>query len=122
LTKTGFLRKGQENAQKAYVEQKEAVKSAKAGLAMLDKTSKGSGKLSKKSKKAKEAEAKSKEADGATKLPKDPMKAYFQANLEKAKKAAEDAKGTMTTLQARCSRSMPICFLSRASTRGTISL
>ncbi len=33
------------NAQKAYVEQKEAVKSEKAGLALLDGTSKGSGKL-----------------------------------------------------------------------------
>ena len=38
------------------------MKSAKAGLALLDGTSKGSGKSSKKLKKAKEAEAKSKEA------------------------------------------------------------
>ncbi len=58
------------------------VKSAKAGLAFLDRASKGSGKLSKKLKKAKEAKAKSteakaksKEAVGATKVPKDPMKA-----------------------------------------------
>ncbi len=29
-------------------------------------------------------------------MPKDPMKANFQANLEKAKKAAKDAKGAMT--------------------------
>jgi hypothetical protein len=61
--------KDYENAQKAYVEQKEAVKSAKAGLALLDGTSEGSGKSSKKSKKAKEAETKSKEANEATKLP-----------------------------------------------------
>ena len=46
--------------------------------------------------KAKEAKAESKEANGATEVPKDPMKVTFQANLEKAKKAAEDAKGTMT--------------------------
>jgi hypothetical protein len=75
---------------------KEVVKSAKAGLALLDRTSEGSGKSSKKLKKAKEAKAKTKEADGATKVPKDPMKANFQANLAKAKKTAKDTKGTMT--------------------------
>jgi hypothetical protein len=37
------------DTQKAYLEQKEAVKSAKAGLAFLDGASQGSGKLSKKS-------------------------------------------------------------------------
>jgi hypothetical protein len=78
------------------VEQKEAAKSAKAGLALLDRTSKGLGKLSKKSNKTKEAEAKSKKADGVTKVPKDPVKANFQANLETAKKAAKEAKGTKT--------------------------
>ncbi len=45
--------------------------------------------------KAKEAEAKSKEAKGATEVPEDPMKAAFQADLEKAKKAAKDAQGAM---------------------------
>jgi hypothetical protein len=40
--------KDYKDAQKAYVEQKEALKSAKAGLALLDGTSKESGKLSKK--------------------------------------------------------------------------
>jgi hypothetical protein len=89
--------KDYKEAQKAYVEQKEAVKSAKAGLAFLDRASEGLGKSSKKSKKAKEAEAKSKEADGATEVPKDPMKANFQAKFEKAKKAAKDAKGAMNT-------------------------
>jgi hypothetical protein len=87
--------KDYENAQKAYVEQNEAVKSAKAGLAMLDGTSEGLEKSSKKLKNAKEAETKSKEADGAIEVPKDPMKANFQANLEKAKKVAKDAKGAM---------------------------
>jgi hypothetical protein len=64
-------------AQTAYVEQKEAVRSARAGLALLDGASEGSGKSSKKSKKAKEAKAMSKEADGATEVPEDPMKANF---------------------------------------------
>jgi hypothetical protein len=82
--------KDYEEAQAAYVEQKEAVKSAKTSLALLDGASKGSGKSRKKSKKAKEADAKSKEADEAIKVPKDPVRAAFQVNLEKAKKAAKD--------------------------------
>ncbi len=53
------------------------VKSAKAGLALLDGGSKWLEKLGKSSKKAKEAKAKSKEANGATKVTKDPMKATF---------------------------------------------
>ncbi len=76
------------------------VKSAKASLALLDGTSKWSGK-SRKLKKAKEAKAKSKEAEGATKVPKDPMKAAFQVNLEKDKKAAKDAHGVMTTAASK---------------------
>jgi hypothetical protein len=72
-------------AQKAYVEHKQAMKPAKASLTLLNKTSKGLVKL-RKLKKAKEAKAKSNEAKGATKVPEDPMKAAFQVNLEKAKK------------------------------------
>ncbi len=72
------------------------MKSARAGLTLLDRASEGSGKLSKKSKKAKEAKTKSKEPEGATNVPENPTKANFQANLEKAKKAAKDAKGAMT--------------------------
>ncbi len=88
--------KNYKKAQKAYVKHKQAVVSAKASLALLlNRTSKGLGKL-KKLKKAKEAKAKSKEAKGATKVPKDPMKAAFQVDLEKAKKAAKDAQGAMT--------------------------
>jgi hypothetical protein len=90
------------------VEQKEAVKSAKAGLAMLDKTGKGLGKSRKSSKitqvseaKNKEAKAKPKEANGATKVPEDPMKADFQANLEKAKKAIKDTKSAMTAAASK---------------------
>ncbi len=89
------------------MEHKQAVKSAKASLALLDGTSKGSGKLrkSKKAKeakaKAKEAKAKSKEAKGATKVPKDPMKAVFQVDLEKTKKATKDIQGAMTAAASK---------------------
>jgi hypothetical protein len=93
--------KDYEKAQKAFGKHKQVMKSAKASLALLDGTSKRSGKLRKSSKKAKEAEAKSKAAEGATKVPKDPMKAAFQADLEKAKKAAEDAQGAMTAAASK---------------------
>jgi hypothetical protein len=89
--------KAYNEAQSAYVEQKEVVKLANASLSLLDGASKGSEKSRKSLKKPKEAKGKSKEADGATKVPKDPMRATFQANLEKAKKAVKDAKGARTT-------------------------
>ncbi len=82
------------------MEHKQAVKSAKASLALLNRTSEGSGKL-RKSKKANEARAKSEEAEGATKVPKDPMKAAFQVDLEKAKKVAKDVQGTMTAAASK---------------------
>jgi hypothetical protein len=85
---------------KTYVEQEEAVKSAKACLALLDGASEGLGKSRKSPKKPKEAKAKSTEANGATKVPKDPMRATLQANHEKAKKAAKDTKSP-TTAAAR---------------------
>jgi hypothetical protein len=44
--KKGDHFKDYKEAHKAYIEQKEVVKSAKAGLALLDRASKGSGKLS----------------------------------------------------------------------------
>ncbi len=43
-----------------------------------------------------ETKSETKEANEATKVTKDTMKAGFQADLEKAKKAMEDAKGAMT--------------------------
>jgi hypothetical protein len=101
--------KDYEKAQKAYVEVKQAVELARAGLALLDGTSRGKRKnckkkaLAKAKKAAKKAKAKTpenkaetKEAKGVTKVPKDTMKAGFEADLEKAKKAVEDSKGTMT--------------------------
>ncbi len=81
---------------------KQVVESTRAGLALLNGTS-GGLRNNHKKKATKEAKAKTpetetetKEAKGATKVPKDTMKAGFQADLEKAKKALEDAKGTMT--------------------------
>ncbi len=80
------------------------MKSAKAGLALLVITSKGSGKLCKAKKakeakvKAKEAGGKFKEANGATKVPEDPA---FQADLEKAKKAAKDTQHAMTAAASK---------------------
>jgi hypothetical protein len=99
-TKKRGLFKDYEKAQKAHVEHKQVVKSAKDDLVLLGGTSNLSGKLHKVKKckaKAKEAKAKFKEAEGLTEVPEDPMKAAFQADLEKAKKIAEDAQGTMTT-------------------------
>jgi hypothetical protein len=96
-----------EKTQKAYVEHKQVGKSAKASLTLLNGTSKGLGRLrkSKKAKeakaKAKEAEVKAKEAELATKVPEYPMKAAFQVNLEKAKKAAKDAQGAMTAAASK---------------------
>ncbi len=51
--------------------------------------------------KVKEAKAKPNEADIATKVPEDPIKANFQANLEKATKAIKDAKGAMTSAASK---------------------
>jgi hypothetical protein len=73
---------------------------ARADLALLDGAS-DTKKLGKKTKKTKEPQAKSKEAAGATKVPKDPMKATFQADLEKAKKATKDTKGTMNAATSK---------------------
>jgi hypothetical protein len=101
--------KDYKKAQKAYLEAKKAAELAEAGLSMLDRTSAGSRKnhkkkaLAKAKEAAKEALAKTqetksetKEAEGATKVTEDSMKAGFQVDLEKAKKAMKDAKGAMT--------------------------
>jgi hypothetical protein len=97
--------KDYEKAEQAYVEAKKAAESAEAGLALLDGTSAGSKKNRKKKAlakakealvKAQETEAETKEAEKATNVTEDLMKAGFQVNLEKSKKAMEDAKGAMT--------------------------
>jgi hypothetical protein len=111
--------KDYEEAQKAYVEQKETVKSAKAGLALLDGAREGLEKSGKKLKKAKAAEAKSKETNRATMWPKDPMKAHSKLILRKPRKLPRMPRAQWLLLQARCLHSTRICFLPRASMRGT---
>ncbi len=97
--------KDYEKAQKAYVEANKAAESAEAGLALLNGTSTGSKTNCKKEAlakdkevlaKAKETKSENKEAEEATNVTEDLMKAGFQVDLEKAKKAMEDTKGTMT--------------------------
>jgi hypothetical protein len=101
--------KDYKKAQKAYVEAKKAAELAEAGLALLDGTSAGSRKNCKKKAlgKAKEAtkealaktqetKSEAKEAEEATDMTEDSIKAGFQVDLEKAKKAMENAKGAMT--------------------------
>ncbi len=85
--------KDYKEAQKAYVDQKEAVKSAKAGLTLLDGASKGLGKSNKKSKKAQEVKAKSKEANGVTEVPKDPMKANFPSQSWEGQESCQGRQG-----------------------------
>ncbi len=99
-----------DKAQKAYDEAKKAIQSAETGLALLNGTRAGMRKnckkkaLAKAKEAAKEALAKvpdpkseAKEAEEATKVTKDTMKAGFQVDLEKAKQAQEITKGVMTT-------------------------
>jgi hypothetical protein len=102
--------KDYKKAKKAYVETKETVELVEAGLTLLDGTSLGA-KINFKKKalaKAKEAtkealaktpetKSETKEAKEATEVTEDTMKAGFQADLEKVKRAVEDAKGAMTT-------------------------
>ena len=101
--------KDYDKAQKAHVEAKKVVELVEAGLALLDGTSTGSKKNCKKKALAKAKEAtkealaktpetksETKEAKEVTRVTKNTMKAGFQADLEKAKKAVEDAKGAMT--------------------------
>jgi hypothetical protein len=76
-------------AQVLYVAKKEVVKQAKAGLSLLDGASKGSEKSKKSSEKAKEPKVTTRASDQE-------MQANFQADLAKAKEAAENAKGAMT--------------------------
>jgi hypothetical protein len=89
IKKSGHF-KAYKEAQALCVEKKEAVKSAKASLSLLDGASKVSGKSKKNSNKAKEAES-------LTEAPGGDVQAIIQVDLEKAKSATENAKGMMTT-------------------------
>jgi hypothetical protein len=104
IKKRGTL-KDYEKAGKAYVEANKAAESAEAGLALLNGTSAGSKKNRKKKAlakakealaKAQETESETKEAEEVTNVTEDSMKAGFQVDIEKAKKAMEDARGAMT--------------------------
>jgi hypothetical protein len=77
-------------AQVLFVTYKEAAKQARADLALLDIVRKVLDKSKKPSKKAREAEAAAKASDPE-------MQAMFLLDLKKAKEAAENAKGAMTT-------------------------
>jgi hypothetical protein len=92
-------------AEKAYGEAKKAVESVRVGLSLLDGTGARSRRFCTKMAKeaAKKAIAKAqdskleaKEANEATKVNNDTMKAGFQEDLEKAKQAQGIAKGAMT--------------------------
>jgi hypothetical protein len=97
-------------AQKVYVEAKKAIESAEAGLALLNGTSAGSKKESQEESpgedqgshqkspcKDQKTKSETKEAEEATKVTDDMMKAGFHTDLEKAMKAVEDAKCAMIT-------------------------
>jgi hypothetical protein len=106
--------KDYDKAQKAQDEAKKGVESAEAGLALLDGTSAGMTSKRKKKvlKKAKEAtkealakvpgpKSEAKEAEEATEVTKDTMKAGFQVDLEKAKQAQNIARGAMTAAASK---------------------
>jgi hypothetical protein len=101
-------------AEEAYNEAKKAVESARTGLSLLDGTGARSRRFHKKkvlakaNKAAKEALAKAqdseleaKEADEATEMNNNTMKAGFQEDLEKAKQAQGIAKGAMTAAASK---------------------
>ncbi len=100
--------KDHNKARKVYDEAKQAVESAKVGLALLNRTSAGKKNVKKKVlAKAKEAakealakvpdpESEAKEAEEAPKVTKDTMKTGFQVDLAKAKQAHMIDKGMMT--------------------------
>ncbi len=89
------------------MEANKAAESAEAGLSLLAGISTGSKENRKKKAlakakealiKAQETKSETKEAEKVTNVTEDSMKAGFQVDLEKAKKAMEDAKGAMTAV------------------------
>jgi hypothetical protein len=108
--------KDYKKAERAYDEAKQAIESAKEGLALLDGTSRGKKNHKKKllakakvaameaaKEAAKEAPAKdpnpeseAKEAEEAPEVNNNTMRAGFQVDLAKAKQAQKIAKGAMT--------------------------
>jgi hypothetical protein len=131
--------KDYEKAERACDEAKQAIESAKEGLALLNGKSRGKKNCKKKVlAKAKEAameaakeaakeapamdpnpESEAKEAEEAPEVNGDTIRARFQVDLAKAKQAQKIAKGAMKAPQARCLHSTRTCFLLRASMHGT---
>ncbi len=115
-------------AEKVHEEARKAVESARAGLALLDSTGtkikqfckkKAREAVEKALAKAQDSKSEAREAKEASEVSNDSMKASFLDDLEKAEQAQSTAKDAMTAAKARCSCSTRICFLWRASTRGT---
>jgi hypothetical protein len=102
--------KDYDKTQKEYNAAKKAIVAARAGLSLLNGTGARSKIHCKKKAlvnakevanealgKTQDSKSEAKEADEATKVNNDTMKAGFQEDLEKAEQAQETAKGTMTT-------------------------
>ena len=100
--------KDYDKAQKEYDAAKRAIMAARAGLSLLDSTGARSKIHCKKKAlvnakevanealgKTQDSKSEAKEADEATKVNNNTMKAGFQEDLEKTKQAQETAKGTM---------------------------
>jgi hypothetical protein len=113
--------KDYKKAERAYDEAKQAIESAKEGLALLDGTSRGKKNCKKKALvKAKEAameaakeaakeapvkdptpKSEAKEAEEAPEVNDGTMRAGFQVDFAKAKKAQKIAKGAMTAAASK---------------------
>jgi hypothetical protein len=94
-----------EKAEKVHKEAKKAVESARAALSLLDGTGMKSKRVCKKKAreaaekalaKAQDSKSEAREAEEASKVNDDSMKAGFLEDLEKAKQAQSTVKGTMT--------------------------
>jgi hypothetical protein len=99
-----------EKAEKVHKEAKKAVESAKAGLSLLDSTGAKSRWFCKKKAKeaaekalakAQDSESEAREAEEASKVNSNSMKAGFLEDLEKAKQAQSSAKSAMTTAASK---------------------
>jgi hypothetical protein len=97
-------------AKKAYDEAEKAVESARAGLSLLNGTGARSRRFRKKKAKeaaenvlakAQDSELEAKEAEEATKVNDNTMKASFQEDLKKAKQAQGIAKGATTAAASK---------------------
>jgi hypothetical protein len=112
-----------EKAEKVHEEAKKAVESARAALSLLDRTGTKSKWFRKKKAreaaekalaKAQDSESEAREANEASEVNNNSMKAGFLEGLEKAKQAQSTAKGAMTAAASKMFTSYSI-FLSPES-------